>query len=253
MRPLIVPFLMLFGIAVPAAVPAFGQVSQRPVDAVIPVVGSTAGAFGARFRTEMQLHNAAETRATGWLIFRAQGPEVPSSPILPYDLAAHTTISFDDVVERFGYSGLGSVDVLVDKGELPMIVTRAYDEQNGSTTGVSVPLVRIDQVLTRLDRTALIVPRDRGRYRFNIGLRSMNNVTVLELITRSAAGAQRHRRTLTLQPNELLQQSGDAVAGVTLLANDSVEIRISSGSAIVYGTTVDNATNDSSLQLLDRR
>ncbi|HEY0139547.1 MAG TPA: hypothetical protein VGF48_01555 [Thermoanaerobaculia bacterium] len=250
MRPILSSFLLLVGIAAPA----IAQVSQRPVDAVVPVVGSTPGAFGARFRTEMQVHNAANTRATGWLIFRPQGPNVPTSPIVPYDLPARTTIGFDDVVERFGYSGLGSVDILVDKGELPVIVTRAYDEQEGRTTGVSVPLVPIGEVLTRLDTTAaLIVPRDRGRYRFNIGIRSMDNVTVMELVTRNTAGAVRHRRTLTVQPNELLQQAGDAVAGVTLGANDSIEIRITSGSAVVYATTVDNSTNDSSLQLVDRR
>jgi hypothetical protein len=201
----------------------------------------------------MQLHNAATTRATGWLILRAQGSEAPTTPALPYDLAAHTTVSFDDVVERFGYRGLASIDILVDKGELPMIVTRAYDEQDGRTTGVSVPLVRIEEVLTRLDTAALIVPRDRGRYRFNVGIRSMNNVTVMELITRNEAGVQRHKRTITLQPNQLIQEPGDLVAGITLGANDSIEIRIESGSAVVYGTTVDNATNDSSLQLLDRR
>lgn len=244
----ILPFFLLSAMALPA----IAQVSQTPVDAVVVVVGSTPGAFGARFRTEMQLHNAAETRAAGWLIFRPQGPEVPTSPVLPYDLPAHTTISFDDVVERFGYRGLGSVDILVDRGEVPTVVTRAYDEQEGRTTGVSVPVVHIENVLTRNDTAALVVPRDRGRYRFNIGIRAMNTGATLTLITRNASGVERRRRQITLQPNEFLQQPADAVSGITLDANDSIAIDISSGLALVYGTTVDNVTNDSSLQLLYR-
>jgi len=49
-----------------------------------------------------------------------------------------------------------------------------------------------------------------------------------------------------------VQQGASALVGLTLEANDSIEVRIAAGSAIVYATTVDNATNDGSLQLLRR-
>jgi hypothetical protein len=46
------------------------------------------------------------------------------------------------------------------------------------------------------------------------------------------------------------QQAANAFAGTTLNANESIEIRIVAGSAIVYATTVDNRTNDSSIQVV---
>jgi hypothetical protein len=246
--------LLLFALALALAMAAAAQVSQRPVDAVVPVVGSTSGAFGARFRTEMQLNNAGTVRASGWLILRPQGSAVPpGGTVLPYDLAPHATLSFDDVLTSFGFTGLGSLDILVDRGELPIVVARAYDDQDGKTTGVTVPLVPYTEVLTRNDVSALIVPRDLTRYRFNIGARSLGGGATVDVIVRNAAGAERHRRTLVLGENEFLQQPGDTFAGIALQPNDSIEVRVVAGTSIVYGTTVDNATNDSSFQLLRRR
>lgn len=240
--------LLLFATA------ASAQVSQRPVDAVIPVVGSTAGAFGAKFRTEMQLHNATAVRASGWLILRPQGAAVSTGgTVLPYDLPPHATLSFDDVLARFGFTGLASLDLLVDRGTLPVVVTRAYDDQDGKTTGVTVPLVPFEEVLSGTDVSALVVPRDLTRYRFNIGARSLAGGATLELVVRNAAGAQRHRRTLVLGENEFFQQPADTFAGIVLQPDDSIEVQIAAGTAIVYGTTVDNATNDSSFQLLRGR
>ncbi|MFP5247513.1 MAG: hypothetical protein ACLGH0_12540, partial [Thermoanaerobaculia bacterium] len=74
----------------------------------------------------------------------------------------------------------------------------------------------------------------------------------LEITIRNAAGTQRHTRTLTAEANQFDQQPGHAFAGTTLLADDSIEVKLTGGNAIVYATTVDNQTNDSSLQLLKR-
>lgn len=230
---------------------ASAQVSQQPVDAIVPVVGSTAGAFGARFRTELQLHNPAGTRAEGWLILRPEGEG--SSVAKRYDLAPHATLSYADIVEHFGRTGLGSLDLMADSGEVPTVVARAYDDQDGRTTGVTVPLVTFSEVLSRNDRAALLAPRDRGRYRFNIGIRTLDNGATIDLTVRNAAGTERHRRTLTFPANFFDQQPGDQFAGITLGADDSIAIVVSAGTAILYGTTVDNATNDSSLQLPRRR
>jgi hypothetical protein len=57
---------------------------------------------------------------------------------------------------------------------------------------------------------------------------------------------------VTYEANAFEQLPGDLFAGVALQANDSIHVRIAAGSAIVYATTVDNATNDSSLQVLRR-
>lgn len=226
--------------------PVFAQLSPKPPDAILPVVGSTRGQGNANFKTELQLGNAGETTKAGWLVLR---PQVIS---LRYELPAHTTLSFADIVAELGVSGLGSLDVLADSGGVPSIVARAYDDQPTGSTGVTVPAIPIADILSRGDLGALLVPRDLARYRFNIGVRALDSGTSLELTIRTPSGAQRAIRDVSFAAHEFAQQSGDAFAGTTLQANEMIEIRIAAGAAIIYATTVDNATNDSSIQVLRR-
>lgn len=231
-------------LALVLAVAAHAQVSPRPADAIVPVVGSTRGQSNANFKTELQLTNATDGPMAGYLFLRPQGA------VRRYELEPHTTLSFADVVADLGVTGLGSLDVLVERGQLPVIVARAYDDQPTGTTGATVPAIRAADVLSRSDVAALIVPRDLTRYRFNVGVRALEGGATIELVVRSAAGAERNRRVLTFPSNHFEQQPANAMAGVTLQANDSIELSLVAGAAIVYGSTVDNATNDSSLQVL---
>ena len=230
---------------------ASAQLSEKPTDAIVPVIGSTRGQSNSNFKTEMQIANPTGNQMTGWLIFHPQGfSGSTSDPVLRYELAAHTTVAYADVVAALGTTGLGSLDVFVDRGEIPTIVARAFDDQATGTTGVSVPLVRGSAALLRDDVVALIAPRDLTRFRFNIGVRSLANGATLDLIVRDSGGAERHRKSITYPETFFDQLPGDTFAGTQLRANDSIEIRITAGSAFLYGVTVDNQTNDSSLQLL---
>ena len=225
---------------------AFAQISPRPPDAILPVVGSTRGQSSANFKTELQLTNMDTTATGGFLVLR------PHGLVLRYNIPARGTISYADVVAEMGGSGLGSLDVLSDTGNVPVIVARAYDDQPAGTTGVTVPAVRKGEETVREDLGALIVPRDLTRYRFNVGVRALANGATLTLRIRSANGTERATRVLQYAANAFDQQPGDAFTTTTLQPDDSILVEISAGSAIVYATTVDNATNDSSLQLVRR-
>src|SRR5688572_6898200 len=230
---------------------ASAQLSEKPADAIVPVIGSTRGQSSSNFKTELQITNQTGSQMTGWLIFHPQGQSGSiTDPVLRYELAAHATVAYADVVAALGTTGLGSLDVFVDRGQIPTIVARAFDDQATGTTGVAVPLVRTSAALGHDDTVALIAPRDLARFRFNIGLRSLANGVTLDLIVRDSAGAERHRKSVTYPATFFDQFPGDVFAGTQLRANDSIEIRIASGSAFIYATTVDNQTNDSSLQLL---
>lgn len=229
------------------------QLSPIGADAIVPVVGSTRGQSNANFKTELQLNNPTNAQITGWLIFHPMGQSASQSdPVLRYELAAHATRSFADVLADLGATGLGSLDVFVDRGVVPTVVARAYDDQTTGTTGVTVPLVPASAVLIRESVAALIAPRDTTRFRFNVGVRSLGDGATLNLITRNASGTQRHFRSVTYATNFFEQAPGDVFAGIALQPNDSIEIEVVTGSAIVYATSVDNQTNDSSLQLLRR-
>lgn len=235
--------LLLLALAAPLAL---AQVSPKAADAIVPVVGSTRGASNASFKTELQLANRSDVASSGWLIYR------PANLVRRYDVPAFGTISFADVVAEMGGSGLGSLDILVDAGTLPAIVARAYDDQPGGTTGLTVPAVPLEAVLLTNESGTLIAPRDLERYRFNIGVRALEAGTTLNIYVRNAAGATRNLRALAFGSHEFLQQTGANFAGIALQNDDSIEVRIVAGSAIIYATTVDNQTNDGSIQVLDR-
>jgi hypothetical protein len=222
------------------------QLSPRPADAIVPVVGSTRGQSNANFKTELQLSNPSEVVIAGWLFLRPQGA------VQRYELAPHTTVSYADVVADLGASGLGSLDILVERGRIPTLVARAYDDQPQGTTGATIPLVRGGDVLARNDFSALVAPRDLTRYRFNVGVRALDNGATLEVVVRAANGAERHRRVADYAAHHFEQQPGNTFAGIALNADDAIEVLVRAGSAIVYGSTVDNATNDSSVQVLTR-
>ena len=224
---------------------AVAQVGPKVADVVIPVVGSTHGQSNAHFKTELQLTNTTDVTSSGWLIYR------PHGLVRHYELAAFATKSFADVIGEMGGSGLGSLDVLVDGGALPAIVARAYDDQVTGTTGVSVPAIPIEDVLSTNDRGTLIAPRDPARYRFNIGVRALDAAT-LNIIVRSANGSTRNARELTYDEHEFEQLPANTFAGIALQGDDSIDVRIIAGSAIVYATTVDNITNDGAIQVLRR-
>ena len=222
----------------------FAQFSQKPPDAVIPVAGSTAGQFGASFKTELQLTNPTASKMEGWLVAR------PGVTARRYEIAPGATLSWADIVGDLGLAGLVSLDVFVERGEVPTIVARAYDDQPDGTTGVTVPAVRAGEILVTGNVAALIVPRDLTRYRFNAGVRTFEHGTTLELTVRDSSGAIRHYRDVVLAANSFSQQPAQEFAGTTLRADDSIEVKVATGTAIVYATTVDNRTNDSSIQVL---
>jgi hypothetical protein len=226
---------------------AHAQFSTRAADATVPIVASTGGQSNASFKSEVQLANGSDELMTGWLYLR------PHDIFRRYDLEPHTTIAFADVVVEMGATGVGSFDVFVDEGTLPTIVVRAYDDQPAGTTGVTVPALTPADILDRGEVRSLIAPAALGpRFRFNIGVRAMEDGATLELTTFDATGAQRHFRTIQFPAHHFEQQPGNAMAGVELRGNDSIRVRIAEGSAIVYATSVDNVTNDSAMQILRR-
>jgi hypothetical protein len=57
--------------------------------------------------------------------------------------------------------------------------------------------------------------------------------------------------TKTYQPNWFEQPSASALFdGATIPANAIIQISVSSGSAIIYGSTTDNTTNDPAIQVM---
>jgi hypothetical protein len=244
------PLRYLYAVLCLVALPAAADPAPGTA-AILPVVGSTGGAHGSNFKTQLQMSNRTLDVANGWLRYRpaAKAAEVTQ---IRFELGAHATVAWDDVVAAFERTGLGSMDVVLETGEVPVIVARAYDDQESGTTGATIEPRRPEEALQRGERATLIVPPNREAFRYNIGVRTLETATVLRLTVRNQAGIERHVVQLAFEPQWFEQRAADQLTGTVLLPNESISIEVVSGSAIVYGTTVDNRTNDSSIQTLER-
>ena len=218
----------------------------------IPVAGSTPGAFESLFKTSVQLLNPGATTTTGRLVFHPAGTSgVPTDPSLSWTLGPGQIVSYDDVVESLGESGLGSIDLYVGQGQpLPIVVTRIFDDSvTEGTSGFTEPFFRRTDVPSQ-GRGFLIGPSDTSSFRYNIGIRTLDNPISLAATVRDSAGNIVHSVTRHYPENYFIQTSAADFLGFTLGNDESIEIVFTGGGLIAYGATIDNVTNDASAQFM---
>jgi hypothetical protein len=236
---------LLMTLKLAAALPA----TAGELRAVVPVVGSTRGAFGSNFKTELQLNNRSAQRMQGTLVLHPQDGGAPLS--LSYDLAPHATLHWADVMESYETSGLGSLDIVTDAKGVPAAIARAFDDRgDDGTTGTTVPAIAVDEVLHAGTSATLILPADRQRFRYNVGVRTFGEgATVLVSIYGENGVLRKSLDPRSWSADVFTQTSADDFAGEPLLANESLVFKVTAGAAVIYGTTTDNITNDPSITI----
>jgi hypothetical protein len=217
---------------------------------VVPAVASTPGALGSFFKTAVQLHNPTSAPISGDLTYHAGGVSATADdPSLPYELAPGQTRDFADLLPHLQQSGLGSVDLLPRTGSVPVATVRIFnDAGDAGTTGMTEELMRPGEALDSGQRGVLIAPPEPSRARFNIGVRSLSFGATIRFTVRDATGAVRTTGAKFYPASYFTQQTAESFLGIALLANDTISFEVDAGSAIVYGATTDNTTQDPSLQ-----
>jgi hypothetical protein len=223
---------------------------------VIPAAGSTPGNFGSFFRTGVQLSNPWTSTVTGRFVYHPAGVAGSSAdPSLGFTVAPGATVSYDDLVQTMGQSGLGTLDVVVPvDSNLPVIVARVYNDGGGAgTSGFTEEAIdpsgsQDSRVLFAGSTALLVAPPNNTSLRFNIGVRALLSGAFVTFRVRDANGAIVSNVTREYDPTFYEQQPAATLLGAALGPNSSIEVSVSSGSAIVYGATIDNVTNDPSVQ-----
>ena len=221
---------------------------------IVTGAGSVHGAANSNFKTGMQLVNPGLADIQGRLAFHPIGHSAsPADPSLPYAVHAQQSISFPDVVDALGATGLGSIDVIADKSYSPLVVTHVFNDAGAAgTAGFTEPAVRAgDQyVIEPGEIGTLVAPADLTKYRMNIGVRSLAQGASLFIRMRDATGQTRQTLSRSYSPDFFDQRTAkDFLNGIDVTPNALIEIGVTAGRAIVYAVSVDNTTNDTSLQL----
>jgi hypothetical protein len=239
------------------AVQATGSATES-VSRVIPVVISTGGLFGSFFRTGVQVLNPGPGASTiaGRFVFHPAGVSGNlSDPSLPISVNAGQTISYTDILATMGQSGVGSMDlVLPDGSQVPVVVVRVYNDGGAAgTTGFTEDLVDPSGTIQGESlfggATGYILgPSDTAHFRYNIGVRTLFGGATLTATVRDSSGTVLRTSSVSYPPTYLQQVDATSFLGAPLGNDQSIELSVSTGSAIIYGATADNTTNDPSIQ-----
>jgi hypothetical protein len=226
---------------------------------IVPVVGSVTGGFGSNFKTDIQLLNPnLSGTLTGTLVYHpASTSGQPTDPSVPYSLPAGQVTTLTDFVGGLGITGIGSLDFVVPSGQnAPVTITRVYNDAGAlGTSGFTEELIATSGTENHLMFQGatgfMIAPPDPAKARFNIGIRTLSQGATITATLKSSIGATIRTVTKTYQPNWFEQPSASALFdGATIPANAIIQISVSSGSAIIYGSTTDNTTNDPAIQVM---
>lgn len=223
--------------------PAFRTMTRR---AILPIVGSTPGSAGSKFKTSLVLRaTAAEQR--GRLIFHPQGqPASDSDPSIPYSFPGRQPMILDDVVAAIGQSGIGSLDVVPDEegsSIVPSIEARLFNETSTGTFGtLAQPVYPYEYLHAPL--LEVVVP-ESDRSRVNVGFRTITATTVRVLIY-NAAGTLVSFRDASFPAGWMQMTSINDFAGKVLGPGQMIQANFS-GSVIPFYTVTENSTNDPTL------
>jgi hypothetical protein len=228
----------------------------RPVG-VIPAAGSTPGAFGSFFRTEMTLTNPSPFGMGVALVYHPAGRSAePGDPRRNVLLVGNETRTFTDIVATMGQTGVGSMDVLTT-GFTPVITTRVYNDAGpAGTSGFTEEVVTSYEAIKSGAYADFTIAADLTNYRVNVGIRTLGESTTFLVTVYDATGAPVGNTTERTVPANYFEQIplSAFLAGVTPPAGGLARIQLTSGgSAVFYAATIDNRTNDVSLKMLTMR
>jgi hypothetical protein len=236
--------------------PAIGKSGTEYLAGIITAAGATQG-VGAFFRTAVQITNAdPDSNAIGRLVYHPQGRSAATNDSsAQFNIPPNGTLSFTDIVTQMGLSGLGSMDVMMTQGPLPAITTRVFSDNGAAgTLGFTEDTIPPELALGNAQIAYLTLPSDLTNFRMNIGVRSLADGATIHATYIDAGG---HSVVFVpakvYQPNYFEQVTvSDFLGTSTLAPNGSIQIYVTAGNAIVYASTTDNRTQDSSIKFAGR-
>jgi hypothetical protein len=218
------------------------------LEGVITAAGSLPGNFGSFFRTSVQIASPGGGTSTGTLVFHPAGAAASlNDQIFPYTVSSGNAISFTDIVQQMGKSGLGTIDVISNNGFPPKVTARIYNDAPTGTSGFTEEMIAPRDALHAFDTGVLLTPPDLTKFRVNIGVRTFSSP-----VTMNVQYGFRTQSNMSFPANTFRQYSLSDFGDTSPVENEQIILTMSAGEAIVYLSTTDNQTNDSSVQFARR-
>lgn len=226
------------------------------LEGVIAGAGSLAGSFGSFFRTGLQILNRDYRTVTGKFVFHPAGRSaLPSDPSLPYSLPSFQAFSYNDVIATMGASGLGSLDIVSTSGGRPLVIARVFNDSGAAgTAGFTEDFVATEQALGEDETAYIVMPTNLTNFRMNIGVRTFDAGATIDISAANAVGSIYVPGFTRAYPPDYFEQPAlsQFLNGATPVVNGVVTVTVRSGKAVIYASTTDNRTNDSSIRFAQK-
>lgn len=214
----------------------------------VAVTGTTAGAAGTRFVSDLRILNADAIDRTATLLFSSSGTNGSELfKALTVAVPAGHVVALDDVVDSvFRSSGTGSIEV---RGDPSLLVTsRIYNDQPEGSFGQFLTAAATSSGVTAQEGVAHVAQlRNTPAFRSNLGFAEIDGGSG-EVAIRffDSAGTLLSTESRSILPFSHLQLPLFGGIGGTLVQAARAEVRVVYGDArvVAYGSSVDNLSGD---------
>jgi subtilisin-like proprotein convertase family protein len=214
----------------------------------VAVTGSTPGAAGTRFVSDVQIHNPGASDASATLFYTPSGLDgLVSFEALSVTVSPGQVFAFDDIVgHTFRTSGTGSIEIRGDSGLL--VTSRVYNDQPEGSFGQFIRAEPTSAGVTVNDSPLHVVQLSNGvEARSNLGVTEVDGGTgevEIRLFDHDGSLLSVTLHTALAYGHMQLPLFG-GIGGASVDAARA-EVSVTSGDAriIAYGSVVDNLSGD---------
>jgi hypothetical protein len=211
---------------------------------VVPAAGTGPGANGSRWQTELTVHNTGSNQAEILLTFHSEtGSTNPKVLVIP----ARSTVTLQDAVRTFFGKEVATGGILIAApNEKRLAVTsRTFNLSSGGEFGQDIPSARGSEFATNGDVAILSGPSSVNDTRFNFGLFAVDATTVRwELLRADGEIAATKDVTYVAGQHNQYNSGVQTFLGVTPENTDTIYARVISGTAVFYGSAINQISND---------
>lgn len=213
---------------------------------IVPVAGTGPGYNGSRWQSELTFHSTSALPIPVTLRFHDQSGAGESSNVV---IQARTTGFSPDVVARkFNRTAAtGAIEITVSDADASKltITSRTSNVTDHGELGQDIPVINAADAAKAGDLVVVTGPFDPAAFRFNFGLYATTDTKVRWQLVRydGAIGAT---TDVDYQAGQQMQYNNGVATlfNSTAAVNDVVHASILSGSAIFYGSLIDQLSGD---------
>jgi hypothetical protein len=213
---------------------------------IVPAAGTGAGANGSQWQTELMLHSTSTVAIEATLVFHDSTGAMETAAI---EIAPRATLCLDDVVKaKFRRDGAtGAIEITYDDSFANKLsaTSRTFNKSSNGQFGQDIPAVKLASAATEGVSIVINGPSEPAESRFNFGVFAAEPTTVKwELVRADGSVAGTVNADYEAGTHTQYNSGVASFFGLVPENDDVIIASIEKGSALAYGSIINEATGD---------